>query len=356
MNIPRILAHRRELLGGVFLVLSGLSANAWSDDFIEGAATYRERMALPPGAMFEATLEDITLADAPATVLGRTRMPSPGNPPIQFSIPYDPGAVEADHRYSVRATIRSGQDLLFVTDQIQPVLTDGHGQAVSLMLRRTGPAGSNSSAKTTENLAPASYLGVLPCADCPGIHYEIDLLPSGVYYQRMTYAERDIQVDSIGRWLISGQPRQLVLRDGGVQPERFAILNDSTLRMLDGEGHEIADGLNYDLSRSASFNPTEPFGEFNGLYRQQGDESRFVECVTGLSLPVLVAGSQIDLAQAHERARKQLEEPVPIRVEGMISQRISGKSPIAQPTLVINRIVKVSPGSSCPQPRQPDFP
>ncbi|RQW83097.1 MAG: hypothetical protein EHM62_02610, partial [Methylococcus sp.] len=138
MNIRRILAHRRGLLGGILLVLSGLSANAWSDDSIEGAATYRERIALPPSAVFEATLEDISVADAPATVLGRTRIPTPGNPPIQFSIPYEPGAIEADHRYSVRASIRDGQELLFVTDQIQPVLTDGHGQAVSLLLRRAG--------------------------------------------------------------------------------------------------------------------------------------------------------------------------------------------------------------------------
>jgi copper homeostasis protein (lipoprotein) len=356
MKIRRILTHRHALFGGIFLLLSGISANAWSDDFVEGAATYRERMALTPSAVFEATLEDITLADAPATVLGRTRIPSPGNPPIQFSIPYDPGAIEADHRYSVRASIRDGQQLLFVTDQTQPVLTDGNGQAVSLMLRRSGSGGSETPAKTAENLAPATYLGVLPCADCPGIHYEVDLFSDGVYYQRMTYAERDIQVDSIGRWLISGQPRQLVLRDGGIQPERFAIINASTLRMLDGEGHEIPNGLNYDLSRSTSFNPIEPFGEFTGLYRQQGEESRFVECVTGLSLPVLVAGSQVDLSQAHERARKQLGEPLPIRVEGMISQRISDKQSVARPTLVINRIVKVSPGSACPEPRQPDFP
>jgi len=33
---------------------------------IEGTATYRERIAMPPGAEFEAEHQDVTRADAPA--------------------------------------------------------------------------------------------------------------------------------------------------------------------------------------------------------------------------------------------------------------------------------------------------
>jgi len=33
---------------------------------VRGTATYRERMALPPGAVLEATLEDVSRADAAA--------------------------------------------------------------------------------------------------------------------------------------------------------------------------------------------------------------------------------------------------------------------------------------------------
>jgi putative lipoprotein len=53
---------------------------------INGTATYRERMALPPDAVFEVTLEDISRADATADVLGRARIENPGNPPFHFSI------------------------------------------------------------------------------------------------------------------------------------------------------------------------------------------------------------------------------------------------------------------------------
>ena len=61
-----------------------------SEARLTGTATYRERIALPADAVFEATLEDVTRADAPAEVIGRTRMDSPGNPPFKFEIAYDP--------------------------------------------------------------------------------------------------------------------------------------------------------------------------------------------------------------------------------------------------------------------------
>jgi uncharacterized lipoprotein YbaY len=70
---------------------------------VTGTATYRERMLLPPGALFEATLEDVSRADARAGVIGRARIESPGPPPFRFAIEYDPALVQAGHHYVVRA-------------------------------------------------------------------------------------------------------------------------------------------------------------------------------------------------------------------------------------------------------------
>ena len=62
----------------VGLLTEGCMSNAApSEASLTGTATYRERIALPPGAVFEATLEDVSRADAPAEVLGRTQMESP---------------------------------------------------------------------------------------------------------------------------------------------------------------------------------------------------------------------------------------------------------------------------------------
>jgi len=105
---------------------------------LKGTASYRERMALPAGAVFEAILEDISRADARAEVIGRARIDDPGNPPIAFAIGYDPARIDPRHRYVVRAWIVAGGRHLFFSDQSYPVLTAGHGNEVALTLRRLG--------------------------------------------------------------------------------------------------------------------------------------------------------------------------------------------------------------------------
>jgi putative lipoprotein len=105
---------------------------------IQGTATYEERKALPPAAVFEALLEDVSRADAPAEIVASTRIASPGNPPINFTITYDPGKILPKHRYVVRARILLDEKPLFVTDTASPVLTAGSASKLSLMMRPVG--------------------------------------------------------------------------------------------------------------------------------------------------------------------------------------------------------------------------
>jgi putative lipoprotein len=119
---------------------------------LKGTGTYRERMLLPTNAVFEATLEEVARADAPAEVMGKARIEHPRNPPIPFEITYDPSRIDPNHRYAVRARIEVDGKSVFATDQNYPVLTAGHGNEVNLLLRRSGPAsGSAPSAQPLEN-------------------------------------------------------------------------------------------------------------------------------------------------------------------------------------------------------------
>jgi putative lipoprotein len=104
---------------------------------VTGTATYKERVALPPNAVFEATLEDVSKADAKSEVLGRARIENPGDPPIAFEIAYDPARIEPRRRYVVRARVLVGDRLFFTTDQAYPALTGGQGSEVALVMRRT---------------------------------------------------------------------------------------------------------------------------------------------------------------------------------------------------------------------------
>lgn len=104
---------------------------------IQGTATYRERMALPPSAVLEAVLEDVSRADAPARVIARSRVEQPGNPPIPFTITYDPSTIAAKGRYVVRVTIQADGRTLFRSDTATPVITGGRPTRVSMTLRRS---------------------------------------------------------------------------------------------------------------------------------------------------------------------------------------------------------------------------
>jgi putative lipoprotein len=110
---------------GTVAALFGLIATAAMAQSIDGTATYRGRMALPPSAVFEAMLEDVSRADAPAEIVAQIRVASPGNPPIEFSLPYDPAKILAGHRYLVRARLLLNDKLLFTSDSATPVITGG---------------------------------------------------------------------------------------------------------------------------------------------------------------------------------------------------------------------------------------
>lgn len=98
---------------------------------LTGTASYRERMALPPGATFEAILEDVSRAGAAAIVLGRYGPVPAVTPPFAFTIEYDSAAAVAGHRYNVRASVRHDGKLLFTSDRH----TDAIGRGTPLDIR-----------------------------------------------------------------------------------------------------------------------------------------------------------------------------------------------------------------------------
>jgi putative lipoprotein len=137
------LTRSAALLMAVFLALpfAGSAQNLPAQDaagVVTGTATYRERMAMPKNAVFEARLEDRSKLDAPAEVIGKAVMQNPGNPPYHFSISYDPRRIVDNHTYVVRATIQIGDRLAFTSDASYPVITRGNGKQVNILLKSAG--------------------------------------------------------------------------------------------------------------------------------------------------------------------------------------------------------------------------
>jgi putative lipoprotein len=109
---------------------------------LRGESWYRERIALPPEALFEALLLDVSRADASAEVLGRARLEPLGNPPFRFKINYDDAAIHRGHRYAVRATVTLGGHVYFMTDRNYPAF--GGDKPLRMLLVRARGSGRSS--------------------------------------------------------------------------------------------------------------------------------------------------------------------------------------------------------------------
>ena len=103
---------------------------------VQGTATYRERIALPPNAIFEAVVQDVSRADAPAIEVGRTTVRQPTQVPIPFRITVNPADIDPKRNYSVRGRILVDGKLWFASDMVYPVLMDGASSTVDMLLKR----------------------------------------------------------------------------------------------------------------------------------------------------------------------------------------------------------------------------
>lgn len=133
----------KKITGTLLPLLVSLSMTACTlpagtgqgDALITGTVSYRERMAIPTDAVVSVSLEDVSKADAPSTKIAETRFPASGGPPYAFALSYDPAEIESGRRYSLRATIRLGERLLFTsTEHIPPF----EQEKVDILVRRTG--------------------------------------------------------------------------------------------------------------------------------------------------------------------------------------------------------------------------
>ena len=324
------------------------SGHAAAGDIVRGTASYRERIALPPDAVLEVTLEDVSLADAPAREIGSVRLESPGSPPFAFEIAYDPAEIDEHNSYAVRAAIRAGGELMFTTDSAYPVLTRGAGNEVELQLRRAGGTGTGPESFSLGEL-PASFEGELPCADCPGIFYRLDLHEDRVFFLRTTYLGRgaDAVRDLVGTWALSSEDNRLALFGGAEAPIFFRIVDAGTIRKLDVEGRDIQSSLNYDLRRKDGLDPIEPRLMMRGMYRYMADAALFEECLTGRTFPVAQEADNPALERAYLDAQRQPGEPVMVSLQGRIALRPAMEGGATVLKVVPERLLGVWPGETC---------
>jgi copper homeostasis protein (lipoprotein) len=200
---------------------------------------------------------------------------------------------------------------------------------------------------------PASYAGDLPCADCQGIRYRLNLFPDGAFFLGMTYLGKGdgAPSDDIGTWMLSSNRRVIVLKGGRDAPTLFRIVDAKTLRKLDLEGREIASALNYSIVRTDRFERLEPRLSMRGMFRYMADAGSFTECSTGQRWPVAHEGDNAALEREYVKTRKEPGGPVMVSVDGRVAMRPRMEGEGLQPTLVVDRFIATAPGGACaPRP------
>lgn len=106
---------------------------------VTGTVSYLPRIALPPEAVIEVKLQDVSLGDAPAKEIAEEKI-TLGNRqvPVAFEMKFDSGKIDEKHRYRVSARILVGAEVRFISDKAYPVLTAGNPTHVEMILKQVG--------------------------------------------------------------------------------------------------------------------------------------------------------------------------------------------------------------------------
>jgi putative lipoprotein len=128
------------LLGTIALLT--LTAPAWAQGnaaqaAVTGTLAYRERIALPADAAIDVRLEDTSLQDAPAKLVGESIFAAAGQQvPISFQVSYNPGDINPAHTYTLRANITVNGTKMFASTTAYPVITQGAPMQATIMLQQ----------------------------------------------------------------------------------------------------------------------------------------------------------------------------------------------------------------------------
>lgn len=224
---------------------------------------------------------------------------------------------------------------------------DASGTSVESALQPgSGRDQVNAPGVTIQAMAPASYSGTLPCADCPGISATLSVWPDSIYRLRYVYQERIVApFISTGRWHVDN--RELVLEGESDQPQRWAMLGADSLRMLDMDGNAIESDLPYSLTRLDSLDNIADVGNFVGTFIYMADAATFRECASGRTVPVLMRGDYLALERAYTRSKLPPGSGQQVQVEGRFLPRPADMEGREREVFEVRRYIGPSANLNC---------
>jgi heat shock protein HslJ len=235
---------------------------------------------------------------------------------------------------------------------VASLMTIGSYSQFSMAQQSTAP--STQQPQQSPLVVPQSlYVGELPCVDCAGMLFEVDLRERGIFFLRITnHGKEPLTAQYVfGRWSLTENQLRLKMLGGragqsGIPDQAaFAVQDANTLRKLDASGKVIQSNLNT-LLRQSVYTPIEPVLRLHGMYSYRADSETFTECLTGISVPVSAEGQHADLQTAYSVARKEPGKFVFVEIDGRIALR-SSEGAAKRNTLVVAKMGKFYPLRTC---------
>ncbi|HJZ56331.1 MAG TPA: YbaY family lipoprotein, partial [Gemmataceae bacterium] len=130
-NMWRLLVCSAVAAGAVALLLSeGEAAFAQKDDKskkdkVSGTIEFKGEAQFEANTVARVTLQDVSLADAPANKVGEQVIKDLKKFPIPFEVEYDPAAIEKGHTYAVQVRIETKDRLDYINDTRVEVISSG---------------------------------------------------------------------------------------------------------------------------------------------------------------------------------------------------------------------------------------
>jgi uncharacterized lipoprotein YbaY/membrane-bound inhibitor of C-type lysozyme len=113
------------------------SGTSLTPSSVTGTVSYLYRIAMPPAAVVDVQLQDLSQSDAATSIIAGQKITfGDRQVPIPFHLKFDPAKMNPQHRYGLRATIVVDGAVRFRTQAAYPVLTHGRSSKAALILKQ----------------------------------------------------------------------------------------------------------------------------------------------------------------------------------------------------------------------------
>jgi heat shock protein HslJ len=198
-----------------------------------------------------------------------------------------------------------------------------------------------------KSIAPATYFGIIPCADCEGVEMQVNLLTDLTFIiKQVALGKKRSAHISTGTWEFSDSTKAITLKSINQSPKKFLLREYEIMEMLDIHGKEIESKHNSTLMKTKLFEHITDAFVMKGIFTYMADAAIFVDCSSQKRYPVAMEGKYIDLERKY-LASINAGSPLLVTLEGRLVLRPKMEGEGESVMLVVEKLNKVWPQMDC---------